>query len=284
MPSALEFRLNGRVYRPLFPGVLRPLNADERTDLLESVRGRGVQVPVIVDEAEGLIDGLHRCLTAEQLGLAEIPVRVVSGLSEEDKQALAVELNDCRRNQSERELHGRRRTRAEKRAAIAAVLIESPELSDRAIVEKVQERTGEKVSHPTVRKIRGQVVSSGESFQPPKVTGTDGRKYPSTKPDPVGSGNLPEPTGGIASGNLPEAIPPRKRRPPFDWSALSDKLAPVKRLAASSDGMLAVLMSEAGSPGLVPTRLAAARSQLLEAAELLTEVTTWATTQTAPLA
>ena len=176
-----SFEFNGRVYKVLFPEILRALTQSEREDLEGSVKAHGVQVPILADEDDGIIDGLHRCLTAEKCGLTEVPVRVVTGLSPEAKRALAVELNDCRRQQEQHELGQRRKTRAEKRAAIAVVVIETPELSDRAIAEKVKEKTGEKVSAPTVAKVREQLQTSGETLQLPRTTGRDGKSRPARK-------------------------------------------------------------------------------------------------------
>lgn len=54
-------------------------------------------VPVVVDEAGEIIDGHHRAMIADSLGV-EYPTRVMPGLSAHEKRVLAVSLNVDRRH------------------------------------------------------------------------------------------------------------------------------------------------------------------------------------------
>ena len=55
-----------------------------------SIREWGWTVPVLVDEAGGLIAGHARVMAAKQLGLAEVPVMVAAGWSEAQKRAYVI--------------------------------------------------------------------------------------------------------------------------------------------------------------------------------------------------
>ena len=116
--GGFEFAFNGQRYKALHLDLLRRLNQEEHRDLLRSIKERGVQAPILVDEDNGIIDGLHRCILSVELGLDTIPTRVVTGLTEEKKRELAFEMNDCRRQQTDHELSHRRMMRG---AIIAAV-------------------------------------------------------------------------------------------------------------------------------------------------------------------
>jgi ParB-like chromosome segregation protein Spo0J len=52
-----------------------------------SIREWGWTVPVLVDEADGIIAGHGRVLAARKLGLAEVPVMVAAGWSEVQRRA-----------------------------------------------------------------------------------------------------------------------------------------------------------------------------------------------------
>jgi len=80
-------------YRPL--AALVPYARNARThseaqvaEIAASIRAFGWTNPILVDEAGGIIAGHGRLLAARKLGMAEVPVIVLSGLGEAQKRAL----------------------------------------------------------------------------------------------------------------------------------------------------------------------------------------------------
>jgi ParB-like chromosome segregation protein Spo0J len=73
------------------------LQLDEYEALRESIRKYGVIQPVITDEDGNIIDGYHRVKICQDLGIA-YPTRIMEGLTEEEKENLAVSLNIKRRH------------------------------------------------------------------------------------------------------------------------------------------------------------------------------------------
>lgn len=267
----IDFTFNGKKYRALFPELLRPLSIEERSDLEGSIRDHGVTVPVLADESNGIFDGLHRCIISESLGLKEIPVRTVEGLSEEEKRALALEVNDCRRQQTAHELIARRRTRQEKREAIAEVLVENPELSDRAIAEKVEERTGTRPSPTTVGDVRGELSNSGEIGQLPRTTGRDGKSRPARRDAPAAIPPKP------ASSSPRPA--PQPRKPAFAWDVLSEKIRPAQSQMERLVGSLKLLASGSGDGSMVPGRLVGVANGLRDILSQIEEAASWSEQQ-----
>jgi ParB-like chromosome segregation protein Spo0J len=76
---------------------LPSLQLDEYEALRESIRKYGVIQPVITDEDGNIIDGYHRVKICQELGIA-YPTRIMEGLTEEEKENLAVSLNIKRRH------------------------------------------------------------------------------------------------------------------------------------------------------------------------------------------
>src|SRR5262245_33985092 len=90
--------IRGRTFTILFPDLFRPLTGAERARLKSHIRRHGVRVPVVIDENNGVIDGINRVTIAAELGAAAIPVQVEKGLTDEQKVELAHTLNDARRH------------------------------------------------------------------------------------------------------------------------------------------------------------------------------------------
>ena len=66
-------------------------HSDEQVaQLMASIRQWGWTVPVLVDEAGGIIAGHGRVLAAARLGIAEVPVMIARGWSEAQKQAYVI--------------------------------------------------------------------------------------------------------------------------------------------------------------------------------------------------
>ena len=78
----------------------------EYYDLNEDIGMRGVQVAVIIDEHGAVLDGKHRVLSAAEHKLKTIPIEVKVGLTEEEKQQFAFDLNLKRRHLTSEQRQG----------------------------------------------------------------------------------------------------------------------------------------------------------------------------------
>jgi ParB-like chromosome segregation protein Spo0J len=146
---------------------LPPLEGDLHARLREDIRLRGIQVPILVDNATGeVIDGRLRKQIAAELKIREIPTIYVGRLSPEERADLRLAVNLYRRHLS----------RAQLRELIAWSLRQAPEESDRSVAKKVG------VNHRTVAGVRGALVAGGGILPPPDRSGLDGKKYPAAKP------------------------------------------------------------------------------------------------------
>ena len=91
-PSWPADRVERRAVSSLVPyaGNSRTHSAEQVHQIAASIREWGWTVPVLVDEAGGLIAGHARVMAAKQLGLAEVPVMVATGWSEAQKRAYVI--------------------------------------------------------------------------------------------------------------------------------------------------------------------------------------------------
>ena len=78
---------------------LPPLSAEDLETLVEDLDQHGQLVPAIVDEQGLLLDGRHRLIACQRLGI-ELRTVVFTG-SEEEKRALSRSHNDVRRHLSD---------------------------------------------------------------------------------------------------------------------------------------------------------------------------------------
>jgi ParB-like chromosome segregation protein Spo0J len=177
----------------LFPDLLRPLSADERTRLRDSIQARGkVVVPVVVDEHDGVIDGGNRVILAAELGLAEVPVDVHPGLTQEQKRDLALSLNEDRRHLSpedRRELALRLRQEGKSYREIGDRLGIGKSTAQRDL----QDAGGKSLPpDPASDEEAKESAASGVPFGTPEtVRGRDGKQYPAQRtPAP----ELPDPS------------------------------------------------------------------------------------------
>ena len=76
--------------------LLPDLAQDDLLRLTESIRDNGVEMPVVVDEDGNILDGHHRQMIADSLGI-ECPRIVKGGLNEHQKRIYAAEMNLARR-------------------------------------------------------------------------------------------------------------------------------------------------------------------------------------------
>jgi hypothetical protein len=183
-PPPTTVKVGGRTFTILFPELLRPLSPPERRVLKESIScRRRVIVPVVVDEKDGVIDGGHRITLAAELGLPleAVPLRVESGLSLEQKAAMAHSLNVSRRHlvaKDWKEMKWRREERIKK-----AVELRRQGMSTRDIAAE----TG--VSQKRVRDDLVAATEQGYSVEPEGgvVHGQDGKDRPAAAPPASGS-------------------------------------------------------------------------------------------------
>lgn len=142
--------------------VMPPPSDDDYAALEASIIEHGICTPVEVDEHGNILDGHTRVQIAQELGLAEWPVIVKSGMSEEQKRAYARNINVARRHL----------TAKQKRAMIEDQLRDQPSLADRAIAAMLS------VDHKTVAKHRKTLVDGGEIPHHDEREGKDGVRQP----------------------------------------------------------------------------------------------------------
>jgi hypothetical protein len=157
--------INGKTYSFPYADLLPPLRPEERQALAENIRRRGVLVDVVVTEDYEVLDGHNRLEIAAELGLAHVPIEVMTGLSGEQKRQLALDLN----------LHRRHLSREEIREVIERSLRADPGQSDRAIADTL------KVDHKTVGVARKRLEAGGEIPHLGSTKGKDGKKQPRKK-------------------------------------------------------------------------------------------------------
>lgn len=159
-----------REFRLPFAALL-PQSEGEEFDLLrEDIRENGVQVAIILDELFNVLDGHNRLRAVAQLeaeGL-EIPllIDIRPGLSQDQKRDLAYRLN----------LHRRHLTTEQRRAVVQKL-----RAKERWSTPKIAEAVG--VSHATVLEDL-KTVQGVNSDTLNTVGGSDGKQYPSTRPEP----------------------------------------------------------------------------------------------------
>lgn len=77
--------------------LMPPLSDEEYRVLKASIAAMGIKTPVELDEDKKILDGIHRCKIATELGI-DVPVNVNSGLTDDQKLELALGLNLYRRH------------------------------------------------------------------------------------------------------------------------------------------------------------------------------------------
>lgn len=141
--------------------MLPPLDEEQRHLLRQSIEKNGVLEPVVFDEDGEILDGHHRVEIAEELDI-EYPRRVVTDLDEEGKRRYAITTNVARRQLN---------------PSVRSGLVAQLRMQGLSIREIAKE-TG--LPKSTVSDDLRQV--SGSGHLPATVTGSDGKKYASTRP------------------------------------------------------------------------------------------------------
>jgi ParB-like chromosome segregation protein Spo0J len=148
--------------------LLPPLTPEEYEALKADIEINGILVPIIRTEDGVTIDGHHREQIAAELGITDIPVRVVTGLSDEERRHLAISLNAQRRQL----------TGEQKRHLIREELKRSADLSNNWLAELLG------VDDKTVQAVRVEEEAAGNIEPVTLFRCKDGkkRKYRRTAP------------------------------------------------------------------------------------------------------
>ena len=77
--------------------MLPPLTEDEYRALKADIEEHGIVYPIVIDEEDKVLDGVHRLRIATELGI-DLPVARQEGLSDDHKLHLAMGLNMRRRH------------------------------------------------------------------------------------------------------------------------------------------------------------------------------------------
>jgi len=149
---------NGTQYASPFSETFPPLTAEEETELRTDISARGVVVPVVVTEDNEVIDGHSRLKIATAIGLSEIPLTVVAGLTDAQKQQMAYDLN----------LHRRHLTRQKKQEIVTRKLKAEPARSNNSIAVELG------VDDKTVGAARARMEATSEIPKSTRRRGRDG--------------------------------------------------------------------------------------------------------------
>ena len=150
--AAARSQRNGRPkYQPL-----PDLPPDEFEILKADIAQRGLQYPVIQDEKGNTLDGHQRERALRELGIKNYPVKVIAGLSSEEKRHYALAINIKRRSL----------TTAQKRTLIEQELRRTPDIAnnwwaeilavDKATVAAARRRLEATCEIPKLKKLRGK--------------------------------------------------------------------------------------------------------------------------------
>lgn len=137
--------------------LLPSLSQDEYNALKLDIKERGVQVPVEFDEAGNILDGHHRLMACQELGIKDYPSIVRVGMSEDAKREHILMLNLARRHLT-----------LEQRKETVRKVKEETGWSNRRIADLLG------VSYETI----GRDLSGVTNMIPETVTGKDGKSYP----------------------------------------------------------------------------------------------------------
>lgn len=172
--SVKTIDLFGRKFTNKYAQAMRQLTPEERRDLVASIKNRGILKPVFHDEDDNIIDGWNRMEIASELRLADVPLKPLYGLSELEKERLAVILN----------ITGRLLTVEEKTLLIETVLKRDPNKSSRKVAEET------KTTPSKVEEVRKTLEEKNEVPVVKEREAGDGGKAPEKpkekKPKPTG--------------------------------------------------------------------------------------------------
>ena len=126
--------------------LLDPPSPEDYAALKADIAERGVMIPVELDEDGNVIDGHHRKMICEELGITDYPTVIRRGWTEEQKRTDSRRMNLARRQL----------TREQRRKLIEDELRESPDTTNRKIGKSLG------VDHKTVGSVRTKLEQGGE--------------------------------------------------------------------------------------------------------------------------
>lgn len=190
-----------------YANLLPPLTDEEYDTLKADIQENGILVPIILDEDGDVIDGQHRLQIASELNLTDIPFETKYGLSDDEKEDMAIGVN----------IHRRQLNREQRQTLV--IHLRQKGMSTRQIAEKVG------VHKDTVR---NDLAESAGDFSPPvNVTGKDGKSYPATRPTPEPAPNSTEDVPEWSEVFNPTQEPRQMAKAAFitldNWNALSEE-------------------------------------------------------------
>jgi N6-adenosine-specific RNA methylase IME4 len=168
LPPMNSITLGKQVYTIPFGDLLPDLSTEDYRKLKDDIAQRGVIVPVIVDEDHAVIDGQHRLKIASELGLDSVPLEIRAGLSDDEKRAMAWDLNEHRRHMTPEQRQARVEPLA-KQGMSAGAIADKLNVDTSTVSRDI---TGIASARPVTGAIR-------------EVVGKDGKKYryqPKAKP------------------------------------------------------------------------------------------------------
>jgi ParB-like chromosome segregation protein Spo0J len=151
--------------------VMPPLSGEEYQALKEDIAERGVMLPVVLDGEGNVIDGHHRMRALEEL----------SGEGRDVADPITITRSDLQTDQDKRDeawrlnMQRRHLNQAQKRAAIAAKLKESPGWADNRIAQLLG------VDGKTARSVRISLEIRKEVPKVELLEGKDGKYYPRSR-------------------------------------------------------------------------------------------------------
>ena len=153
--APVRAKANGKPkYQPL-----PDLPPEEYESLKADIAIKGIQYHVIQDEFGNTIDGFQRERAANELGIKNYPIKVMAGLTEEQKWHLALSLNIKRRHLSSKQ----------KRELVEQELKRTPDLANNWLAEILG------VDDTTVKAVRARLESTFGIRKFTKLRGKDGK-------------------------------------------------------------------------------------------------------------
>lgn len=157
--------LNGTTYKVPFEKLLPRLTEEELKELRADIEANGVTVPIVVTDEGEVLDGHHRLMIAVELGLTEIPIEVLKGLTADQKRQRGLALN----------LRRRHLNREQKCELIATQLKADTSRSNNQIAKELG------VDDKTVKSVREELEANSGIPKLRKTRGRDGHTRPANR-------------------------------------------------------------------------------------------------------
>ena len=136
------------------------MTPEQYASLKADIQINGVLVPIIRTKTGETIDGHHREKIAAELGIIDIPVRIVTGLGDEQQRLMAIRLN----------AHRRQLTGDQKKSLIRDELRRTPDISNNWLAELLS------VDDKTVQSVRADLEAAGTITKVTEFRCKDGKK------------------------------------------------------------------------------------------------------------